>query len=56
MRPACACMAPRASGLALNPVFSISRVRAIITSDHPTFLAGREHIYDGLRKAGAPDQ
>ena len=44
------------AGLALKPVFSISRVRAITTSDHPTFLAGREHIYDGLRKAGAPDQ
>jgi hypothetical protein len=44
------------AGLALNPIFTISRVRAITTSDHPTFLAGREHIYDGLRKAGAPDQ
>lgn len=44
------------AGLALNPVFSISRVRAITMSDHPTFLAGREHIYDGLRKAGPPDQ
>jgi hypothetical protein len=35
---------------------SASRVRAIKTRDHTTFLAGREHIYDGPRRAGAPDQ
>ena len=46
------------AGLALNPAFSISRVRAAWTarSDDPTYLAQLEPIFDGLRKAGVPEQ
>jgi TolB-like protein/class 3 adenylate cyclase len=45
------------SGLALNPIYTISRDRAVWTgvSDDPTFLAGLELLLDGLRKAGAPE-
>jgi hypothetical protein len=25
------------------------------SSDNPTYLAGREHIYDSMRKAGVPE-
>jgi TolB-like protein/class 3 adenylate cyclase len=46
------------AGLALNPAFSISRARAARTarSDNPTYLAQLEPIFDGLRKAGVPEQ
>jgi TolB-like protein/class 3 adenylate cyclase len=46
------------AGLALNPTFAISRVRAAWTvmSDNPTYLAQLEPIFDGLRKAGVPEQ
>jgi TolB-like protein/class 3 adenylate cyclase len=46
------------AGLALNPTFAISRARAAWTarSDHPTFLAQLESIFEGLRKAGVPEQ
>jgi hypothetical protein len=42
------------SRLALNPIYTISRDRAVWTgdSDNPTFLAGLELLFDGLRKAG----
>jgi Flp pilus assembly protein TadD len=45
------------SGLALNPVHTISRDRAVWTgvNDDPTFLAQLERLFDGLRKAGAPE-
>jgi TolB-like protein/class 3 adenylate cyclase len=46
------------AGLALNPNFSISRARALWTAiaDDPTYLAQLEPIFDGLRKAGLPEQ
>jgi tetratricopeptide (TPR) repeat protein len=46
------------AGLALNPTFSVSRARAAWTamSDDPLFLAQREPILDGLRKAGIPER
>ena len=46
------------AGLALNPAFTISRARAAWTamSDDPTYLAQLEPIFDGLRKAGVPEQ
>ena len=46
------------AGLALNPAFSISRARAAWTamSDDPTYLAQLEPIFEGLRKAGVPEQ
>jgi TolB-like protein/TPR repeat protein len=46
------------AGLALNPTFTVSRARAALTarSDDPTYLAQLEPIFDGLRKAGVPEQ
>ena len=46
------------TGLALNPAYSVSRVRAAWTarSDDPTYLAQLEPIFDGLRKSGVPEQ
>ena len=46
------------AGLALSPAFSVSRSRAGRTtmSDDPTYLAQLEPIFDGLRKAGVPEQ
>ena len=46
------------AGLALNPTFTISRARAAWTamSDDPTYLAQLEPIFEGMRKAGVPEQ
>ena len=46
------------AGLALNPAFAISRDRALRTamSDDPTYLAQLEPVFDGLRKAGLPEE
>jgi tetratricopeptide (TPR) repeat protein len=43
------------AGLAFNPTFTISRFRAGVGSDNPTYLAQRERVYDGMRKAGIPE-
>ena len=42
------------AGLALDPTFTIARWRRA-ASDNPTYLAQRERIYDGMRKAGVPE-
>ncbi len=47
--------AAAAAGLALEPGFTIGRLRAGVRSDNPVYLAGRERIYEGLRKAGVPE-
>ena len=44
------------AGLALNPTFTICRFRAGAFSDNPTYLAQRERFYDGMRKAGVPEE
>jgi tetratricopeptide (TPR) repeat protein len=46
------------AGLALNPTYTISRDRAARSarSDDPRYLAQLEPIFDGLRKAGVPEQ
>ncbi|HWY81853.1 MAG TPA: tetratricopeptide repeat protein [Roseiarcus sp.] len=46
------------AGLALNPAFSIARARAarMARSDNPTYLAQLEPIFEGMRKAGVPEQ
>jgi TolB-like protein/class 3 adenylate cyclase len=44
-----------AAGLALNPGFTIRRLRASQPSDNPTFLAGRERLYSGMRQSGVPE-
>jgi hypothetical protein len=41
--------------LELNPSFTIARFRSQTNSDHPVYLAGRERMYAGLRKAGMPE-
>jgi TolB-like protein/class 3 adenylate cyclase len=45
-------------GLPLNPAYTVSRRRASWTeqSDNPTYLVQLEPIFDGLRKAGVPEQ
>jgi tetratricopeptide (TPR) repeat protein len=43
------------AGLALNPTFTLRRFRAGTSSNNPTFLAQRERIYDGMSKAGVPE-
>jgi len=43
------------AGLALNPSFTIHRYRVGASSDNPTYLAGRERVYEGMRVAGVPE-
>jgi hypothetical protein len=43
------------AGLSLDPNFTLGRFRAGSASDNPTFLARRERIYEGMRKAGVPE-
>ena len=43
------------AGLALDPGFTIRRFRTGTANDDPTYLAGRERCYEGLRLAGAPE-
>jgi tetratricopeptide (TPR) repeat protein len=44
------------AGLELNPSFTIARFRSSARSDNPVYLADRERVYDGLRKAGLPEE
>jgi len=46
------------AGLALNPDFTIARIRAAWASfsDDPTYVAEHERIFEGMRKAGLPEQ
>jgi len=43
------------AGLALNPNFTIRRVRTNTPSSHPVYLAGRERVCEALRMAGVPE-
>ena len=43
-------------GLALDPGFTIRRLRSGASSDNPTYLAGRERFCEGLRLAGVPEE
>ncbi|MBV9566832.1 MAG: hypothetical protein JO172_01725 [Hyphomicrobiales bacterium] len=47
--------AATAAGLTLSPLFTIARYRIGVPSRNPTYLAQREHIYEGLRRAGVPE-
>ena len=49
-----ACAAVQA-GFAINPSFSLRRYRAGASSENPTYLAGRERVYEGMRIAGVPE-
>jgi TolB-like protein/class 3 adenylate cyclase len=46
------------TGLALDPAYAVSRLRTNLAarSDNPTFLARSEPIFDGMRKAGVPEE
>ena len=46
------------AGIAINPAFTVSRARVDWTalSDDPAYLGRLEPIFDGLRKAGVPEQ
>ena len=43
------------AGLTLDSAFTIQRFRAGQESDNPIFLAGKERIIEGMRKAGVPE-
>jgi TolB-like protein/class 3 adenylate cyclase len=45
------------AGLALNPAFSIARARAawLAASDDPTYQSTTETVFEGMRKAGVPN-
>jgi TolB-like protein/class 3 adenylate cyclase len=45
------------AGLGLNPAYTVSRVRATWTarSDDPTYLAQLKPVFEGMRKAGVPE-
>jgi TolB-like protein/class 3 adenylate cyclase len=43
------------AGLALDPDFTLRRFRAAALSDNPIYLAQRERVVEGLRKAGVPE-
>jgi TolB-like protein/class 3 adenylate cyclase len=43
------------AGLALNPDFTIRRLRASQASDNPSYLTGRDRICTGMRLAGVPE-
>ena len=43
------------AGLALDPSFTVSRYRKGALSSNPVYLAQRERVLDGMRKAGVPE-
>jgi hypothetical protein len=43
------------TGLTYFADFTISRYRANVPSNNQTFLAGRERLYEGMRRAGVPE-
>lgn len=43
------------AGLAISPSFTNRRFRAGALGDNPTYLAGRERTYEGMRMAGVPE-
>ena len=46
---------PAKEALAIDPTFTIGRYRAGAPSDNPVFLAGRQRIYELMRKVGVPE-
>jgi TolB-like protein/class 3 adenylate cyclase/Tfp pilus assembly protein PilF len=41
--------------LSIDPTFTIRRYRADAPSDNPVFMAGRQRIYEMMRKVGVPE-
>jgi TolB-like protein/Flp pilus assembly protein TadD len=48
--------AAAAAAFTLSPRFTVERYRAGLQGRNPTYLAQRERIYEGLRKAGVPER
>ena len=46
---------PAKEALAIDPTFTIRRYRAGAPSNNPAFLAGRQRIYELMRKVGVPE-
>jgi hypothetical protein len=44
------------AGLVHNAGFTIRRFRANPLSDHPTYLAWRERLYEAMRLAEVPEE
>jgi tetratricopeptide (TPR) repeat protein len=44
-----------ATGQRLDPTFSVAKFRDLAPSKNAVFLALRERVYDGMRKAGVPE-
>jgi TolB-like protein/class 3 adenylate cyclase len=44
------------TGLLLDPTFTIRRFRDSCASDNPIFLKQRQNIYEGMSKAGVPEE
>jgi tetratricopeptide (TPR) repeat protein len=44
------------AGLAVNPKFTLRRFRTGLESDNAVFLAQRERLIEGMRKAGLPEE
>ena len=42
-------------GLSIDPTFTIRRYRGDAPSDNPVFLAGRQRVYEMMRKVGVPE-
>ena len=42
--------------LTLDPIFTIRRLHAAAWGDNPTYMVQRERVYEGLRKAGLPEE
>jgi TolB-like protein/class 3 adenylate cyclase len=43
-------------GLSLDPHFTIARFRASASGNDPTYLSQRDHIYEGMRRVGVPEE
>ena len=48
-------LAATRAGLALHPTFTVRRFQRGSPSSNPTYLAGRERFYEGMRLAGVPE-
>ena len=44
------------AGLAIAPKYTVSGYRGAVASDNPVYLAQRERVIDGMRKAGVPEE
>jgi TolB-like protein len=45
-----------AAGRRVDPTFSVAKFRDLAPSNNPGFLARRKRLYDGMRKAGVPEE